>query len=56
MDALVKAKLAELAAITEVMRIKADKDQYWEGELSQALSRVANLTRELLNTVNSQGR
>ncbi len=47
MDALLKAKLAELAALAEVTRIKAERNQHWDGELSQECSRIANLAREI---------
>lgn len=51
MDALIKAKLAEIAALAEQARIKAERNQHWEGELSDECNRIANLAREVAQSV-----
>lgn len=47
MDAMVKAKLAQLAAMAEVTKIKAERNQHWERELSEECSKIANLARDI---------
>jgi hypothetical protein len=47
MDAMVKAKLAQLAAMAEVTKIKAERNQHWDNELSQECSKIANLAKEI---------
>lgn len=48
MDDLIKAKLAELAAIAQVAKVKAEQGRHWEGELKQELNRISNLAREIV--------
>lgn len=55
MDQMVKAKLAEIAATAEVTRLKYERGQHWEGELSAECSRIAALAREVAEMVGRRG-
>lgn len=46
-EAIVKAKLAELAAKAEVTKLKAEKNQHWEGELHREIILIRVLAQEL---------
>lgn len=55
MDPLIIAKLAELAARAKVAAIKAERGQYWDGELSQEMASLSNLAREIAEIGNKYG-
>lgn len=45
-NAMLLAKLAELAAAAKVTQLKAEAGQHWDDELSQECYRLATLARE----------
>lgn len=44
---MIAAKLAELAAISSVCKLKCDRKQFWDGELRQELNRMEVIISEL---------
>lgn len=51
MNPLTPAKLAQLAAQTQLALVKAQQNKHWPGELHQELAEITNLARDLLNSV-----
>lgn len=56
MDPLLKAKLAQLAAMAEVTKEKAEQGKHWDRELSGECFKIAALAREIAEQARSEGR
>lgn len=56
MDPLIMARLAELAALAEVTRIKAERGQHWDRELSGECFRIASLAKEIAEAARREGK
>lgn len=48
-EAMIKAKLAELAAVAEVTRLANEQRKHWDGELKSELCRMQGIITELLD-------
>lgn len=55
-EAMIKAKLAELAAVAEVTRLANEQQKHWDGELKSELSRMQGIITELLNLTKKRER
>jgi hypothetical protein len=47
-DPYIAAKLAELAALVEITKLKYDRGHHWERELEEELAKIASRAKDLL--------
>lgn len=50
-DPMIAARLAELAVLAEVAKLKYERGQHWERELKAEVAAIANKARELLEQI-----